>query len=124
MKKLVAIVGATALAIGLMAGTAVPAKTKAAPRKTTAKVGLHDYYYDPTSLNIAKGGKVKWTWMGFDNHNVTLYKAPNGVKKGDFRSTTAGHGTTFTRTFTKPGTYQFHCTIHPTQMYMTLKVTN
>jgi plastocyanin len=98
------------------------AAAAATAKRATKKVGVYNDYYSPNSANVAKGGKVKWTWFG-DDHNVTLDKAPRGVKKNDFRSPTAGAGFTFTRKFTKTGTYHFHCVVHPLDMQMTVKVT-
>ena len=101
--------------------TNLPAKAKAS--KSAKVVTVADSYYAPTAVTVPKDGKVKWAWQGTTSqpHNVTLYKAPAGVKKNDFRSQDASSGT-FTRKFTKPGAYQFHCTLHSVEMYMSVKV--
>jgi plastocyanin len=53
---------------------------------------------------------------------VTLIKGPKGVSKKSFTSATGAIGIKFERKFLKPGTYHFECTIHPTQMNMTITV--
>jgi plastocyanin len=117
-------VALTALAVGALAatGTASPLGKGKAPEKVKVK----DDFYSPTSVKVKKNGKVTWSWGKngtFDVHNVTLKKGPNGVKKSKFSSqTSAAPGFKFTKKFTKPGKYNFYCTIHPDVMKMTVKV--
>jgi plastocyanin len=112
----VAAVGAVALA---------PAGGASAKRATKPKiVKVSDDIYTPDDVTVRKYGKVKWDWTPvFNQHNVTLKKAPNGVRKADFRSqTTASPSYAFTRKFKKPGKYHFYCTIHPDVMQMDVVV--
>jgi plastocyanin len=113
-----AAVGASTLALGgvVTAGTAKP---------KVVEVG--DDYYDPVTVRVNKGGKVRWQWTAtLQPHNVKLDKAPRGVKKSKFRSqnmsSPAPPFPRFTRRFKKPGRYQFICTLHRFQMQMTVKV--
>jgi plastocyanin len=115
----------TALAVGAIAatGTASPSAKAAKPEK----VKVLDDFYNPDNVKIKKGKEVKWKWGAtFNQHNVTLKKGPNGVKKSKFRSQTTGgagaEGFTFTKKFKKPGKYNFYCTIHPDVMTMLVKV--
>jgi plastocyanin len=109
-----------ALAVGALGATGVAANSA---KSETEKVKVLDDFYKPNDVKIKKNDKVKWKWgQVFNNHNVTLKKGPNGVKKGDFRSQTTGaEGFTFTKKFKKTGKYNFYCTIHPDTM--TMKVT-
>jgi plastocyanin len=51
---------------------------------------------------VSKGGTVTWNWGGHDKHNVTFKSFHSKTQKtGSFR-----------HTFTKAGTYSYHCTIH------------
>jgi plastocyanin len=112
-----------ALAVGALAATGVASPL--AKGKKPEKVKVKDDFYTPTSVKVKKDGKVTWSWGSgtFDQHNVTLKKGPNGVKKSKFRSqTTAAAGFKFTKKFKKPGKYNFYCTIHPDVMTMTVKV--
>jgi plastocyanin len=90
----------------------------------TYNVKVRDDYYSPLSVKIRKDDKIKWAWgsTNINSHDVTLKKAPKGVKKGDYRSISGAIGITFKRKFTVPGTYDFYCTIHPDVMTMDVVV--
>jgi plastocyanin len=112
--RLIAAMGLAALGIGVTAPLA-------SGSKVVKNVSLVDFAFKPKKLTINKGSAVKWTWASgvTQLHNVTLVKAPSGVKKRNFTSTSGVHHKPFQRTFTKAGTYNFICTYHP---FMTLKV--
>jgi plastocyanin len=103
-------------AIAAAAGSGAVAKTQS--------VAVADNSYTPTKVSVPKGGTVKWTWSSANRnpHSVTITKAPKGVKKGPFRSQTRVSGYTFKPKFKTPGTYKFHCIVHPTSMRMTVTV--
>jgi len=65
-------------------------------------------YYSPTTITVVIGVNNTVTWTNNDNiaHTVT---ADNGV----FDSGLLNQGQTWTYTFTTPGTYAYHCSIHP-----------
>jgi plastocyanin len=111
-------VGAGALAPAAMAGGGPAAKSE------TVNVKVRDDYYTPTKVKIKKNNKVKWGWgsTNINSHDVTLKRGPKGVKKKDFRSISGAIGITFKRKFTVPGTYNFYCTLHPTDMKMDVVV--
>lgn len=128
MRQRLGILTAVALACAMAATLAAANTTTTSPKASSPAahhppkpVTVNDNYYSPTQVSVPKYGKVRWTWKAND-HNVTLYKAPTGVRKSDFRSATASVPFTFTRKFEKRGTYKFHCTIHPIEMQMTVKV--
>jgi plastocyanin len=79
----------------------------------TVKVG--DNYYGPKSLTVGRGTRVTWKWVGVLRHNVVVHAGP-----AEFNSKTQVRGT-FAHTFTKKGTYQLVCTVHPS-MKMTVVV--
>jgi plastocyanin len=95
-------------------GTAAPA-TPAAGSPTAAassggatgtSVTIKDFAFEPTSITIAPGSTVTWTNQDTVGHTAT-------ADDGAFDSRTMGSGATFSETFSSPGTYQYHCTIHP-----------
>ena len=65
------------------------------------KKGSH-FLWNPPVLRIKKGDTVKWSWTGNVPHNVT---GPG------FHSKTANK-LTYSRKFTRAGTYRVVCTIH------------
>ena len=78
-------------------------------------VKVDDNYYGPKSLTVGRGTRVTWKWVGVLRHNVVVHTGPAA-----FNSKTQVRGT-FAHTFTKKGTYQLVCTVHPS-MKMTVVV--
>jgi plastocyanin len=100
--------------------TAGPAPT-AAPGTTAIQLVAKNITFDQTSLSASAGNPVSIT---FDNqdagvlHNFSLYadKAhTQAVFKGDLVTGVASTTYTFDAPST-PGTYYFHCDVHPDQM--------
>lgn len=116
-----AVAVAALFTVGALAGVVAGKVTKP---KVVQVLDTNDGGFVPTDVSIRKRGKVRWEWgADFDNHNVTLIRAPSGVRKSRFRSqTTSNPDYHFTKRFRKPGTYKFICTIHPTQMKMKVEV--
>lgn len=124
VRKLRALVVVLCLAAVALLG--VTAASAQAPKKPPVKVTVNDFYFAPTSVSVKKGGSVKWIWSEFNTypHDVHLKQGPKGLKnKGRFSTTTtAVTDASFQRTFEVPGTYKFICTVHPSEMRMTVTV--
>jgi plastocyanin len=77
-----------------------------------------DDYFSPPSLNIPRGGSIRWVWpaRNLHPHNVRLTSGPRGVSKRAYRSPTRVRRYVFERAFPKPGSYRFVCTLHPFTM--------
>jgi plastocyanin len=73
---------------------------------TLAEMKVEDFQFNPTIVEIAAGGQVRWTWAGSSFHSVT------STGSGPLRSPTQGSGT-YTFTFPTPGRFDFFCTVHP-----------
>lgn len=78
--------------------------------------GTSTFGFSPTTMSIKAGTTVTWT-------NNT--QAPHTVSSdsGDpmsFNGSLDSNGSTFSFTFTQPGTYHYHCSVHP---YMTATIT-
>jgi plastocyanin len=72
--------------------------------------------YHPNPVTVAAGQAVTWTWEDQGNqHSVS-------ADDGSFESCLQGSGSSFTTTFTKAGTYPYHCSIH-SQMKGSVTVT-
>jgi plastocyanin len=116
------LLAACVAAVALLGAPAATAREHAAKPK---EVSINDFYFGPSSLTINKNQKVKWVWSELNTypHDVHLKSGPKGVSKTLYSTkTTAVTGATFTRKFTTPGVYKFICTIHPTQMKLTVVV--
>jgi plastocyanin len=66
------------------------------------------------TVEIRKGGTVKWTWADGQPHNV---KGPGFSSK-----VLSGKGKTYSHKFGKKGTFKIICQIHPTTMKTVVKV--
>lgn len=107
--------GGRALATALLAGLlALPALAQtagpaAAQRATaaTAAVVIQNFAFAPASLTINVGDTVVWTQKDAVGHTVT---SDNNTWQ---ESPLLQQGQTFKFTFTKAGTYTYHCSPHP-----------
>src|SRR5262245_55262056 len=88
-------------AYGAPASTAATTTTTAATAAT-----IKDFSFQPDVLKVKVGAKVTWTNDDAVPHTVTA--DTNSFASGNLRS--AG---SFSFTFTRPGTYAYHCSIHP-----------
>jgi plastocyanin len=110
-KPLVAGLLVTLVAALLTAGPALSA------RKT---VEVDDNYFvregDPPTVKVGRYDRVVWEWEGNNPHNVTVTRGPV-----EFQSKTKTSGT-YRKRVTRRGTYKIVCTIHRSEMRMTLRV--
>jgi plastocyanin len=74
-----------------------------------AAVTIVDFAFQPASLEVPIGTTVTWTNSGAAPHTVT-------ADDGAFDSGTLQPGGTFSVTFDTPGTFAYHCEIHPSMM--------
>ncbi len=79
------------------------------PAVGPSDVGMASVAFAPTTLKVKVGTTVKWTNGDDIEHNVV-------ANDGTFNSGLMKSGATFTFTFSKPGTYEYVCSIHPEQM--------
>jgi len=100
--------GNTALPQVYSAQPAVHAQDAAPGAQTQSgtAVTISNFAFQPASLQIAAGTTVTWTNSDGTAHTVTS-------DNGDFDSGSLAPGATFTQTFMTPGTYTYHCQIHP-----------
>ena len=96
------------------APTATPtANPTPTPTPTTASssgnsVSIMNFSFTPNSLTVKVGTKVTWTNHDSVTHTVT-------ANQGAFNSPVLP-GSSISFTFTKAGTYAYHCMIHPYMM--------
>ena len=87
---------------------------------------IFDFYFGPEKVTLKEGQSINWVWAEANTypHDVHLKSGPKSLKgKASYSTkTTAVTNAEFEKTFTTPGTYKFICTIHPTQMHMTVVV--
>jgi amicyanin len=88
------------------------ASTAAAAPVAADAVTIRNFAFGPQIVTVKLGETVHWTNRDSEAHTVTS-------DAGAFNSPVLQPGASFSFTFTKPGTYSYHCTIHP---FMTGKV--
>ena len=87
------------------AGPAAPS-TGSAPPATGNAVNIDNFAFAPAKLTVPAGSTVTWTNRDEEPHNVV-------ANDGSFHSPGMGSQATFSFTFTKAGTFDYVCSIHP-----------
>ena len=90
----------------------------------TVGVTIQDFTFSPASLTIKAGTSVRWTNNGPSAHTTVSdmgawssgVLSPPGSGGGVYGGGGSAGGT-FEFTFMQPGTYPYHCAIHPPSMY-------
>jgi plastocyanin len=91
-------------------GTAQP--TPPLPSNMANVIAIKDFVFNPSSLTIKAGSTVSWVNQGSAPHQVVSDKS-SAVQ---FSSKELQTGGSYSFTFTKPGTYPYHCSIHPSMV--------
>jgi plastocyanin len=85
----------------------MPTATSAAGAPVAANtVSIKNFAFAPAAVTVKVGTTITWTNTDQEAHTVTS-------KDGAFHSPVLNAGSTYHYTFTKPGTYNYLCTIHP-----------
>lgn len=72
----------------------------------TLAVTIKNFAFNKSSMTIAQGTTVRWTNSDTTPHTVTS-------DNGKFASPTLNNADTWTYTFDKLGTFDYHCALHP-----------
>ena len=89
----------------------------------SADVTIQDFSFSPATLTVKVGTTVRWTNNGPSAHTTV---SDNGVWTSGMLAAPGGGGGyggggsaggTFSFTFMTPGTFGYHCAIHPPSMY-------
>jgi plastocyanin len=75
----------------------------------SAEVSLRDDSLQPKTLTVAAGTTVRWTNEGKHRHTVTF-------DQQQWDSGPINPGVSYSHKFDRPGTYAYHCELHPQQM--------
>jgi plastocyanin len=97
------------LAVSVVLVLSLVALSGIAGARASTKINVGDDFFSPDKKTIADGTKVKFNWIGDDEHDVVKKKGPGG----DFGSgPLEGSGVLFKHKFKKTGTYKIICTLH------------
>ena len=97
---------AVLVAIALVVVTPRGFVAHAADQSGAAAIKIDNFTFGPANLTVAAGTTVTWT----NNDDV-----PHTVVSDDklFKSMALDTDEKFSYTFTKPGTYNYFCSVHP-----------
>ncbi len=100
--------------------TPVPASTttpkpEVAAKKTHA-VDIKDFAFAPSELKIKVGDTVVFTQRDATIHTVDTDPHPTHTQLPGFVSGSLAQGQSYSHTFTKAGTFTYHCSPHPNMM--------
>lgn len=87
-----------------------------------AAVAIEDFSFSPSTLTIKAGTTVTWTNDGPSAHTTTSDTGVWDSGTLDAPSASGGYGGgspggNYSFTFNTPGTYSYHCKIHPPSLY-------
>lgn len=74
------------------------------PVAGVTQIAIVDERYDPPSVIIDPGQTLTWTNKDHDNHSATGANFDTGI---------IAPGASVKITFTEPGTFRYHCVVHP-----------
>lgn len=83
--------------------------TNASQTSASGKVSIQNMMFTPSQITIAKGGSVTWT----NNDNITHTVVDDLSNVGGPASGDIAPGQSYSFTFNKTGSFQYHCSIHP-----------
>ena len=83
-----------------------PPGPPAAAGRDTVRATIEDFLFQPGRIEVPAGTTIVWTNNGQVAHTVT-------AEDGSFESGPIEPGQSHALTFTRPGTFPFHCTPHP-----------
>jgi len=116
MKRIKLMFGSAAIlatALALSAGTGPNAAMSSGDKPASgAEVKIDNFSFGPASVTVPVGSTITWT-----NHDDVPHVVASDDKS--FKSKALDTDDRFSFTFTKPGTYEYFCAIHPK---MTAKV--
>jgi plastocyanin len=93
------------------------------PNTSSNAISVTNNYFDPVTTTITANTKVTWTWntCGGDGYGGQTCVS-HSILFDDGTASGQQEQGTWSRTFTTPGTYKYHCTIHGASMAGTIVV--
>jgi plastocyanin len=92
-----------------------PDRYTAAPAPGENEVYINSMSFGPRTLKVKAGTTVIWTNHDVTSHTVTF--DDGSVNSGELKP-----GDSYEFTFTTPGTYNYHCSMHPELMKAAIEV--
>ena len=93
------------LSLVLILVTTLMPKVASAPL-SARQITIENYTFKPATISVPAGTTITWKNLDDDPHTVT-------ANDGSFNSKGLAQGDTWSHRFDKPGTYPYHCSVHP-----------
>ena len=112
MKQML-IIGFLIMIIAVSGCSAQKTQVQPTTAPTTGDVGIKKdveisgFAFNPSTLTIPKGTSIIWTNKDSAKHTIV---SDTG---NEINSDSISQGETYVHTFSSPGTYSYHCGIHP-----------
>jgi plastocyanin len=114
----------TAAGVAIVAGCGSGMSSSPSSNSTSpSQVTIQDFSFKPATLTVKAGTTVTWINSGPSAHTVTsdtmVFQSANlsGPTAGDAYGGGGMAGASFQFTFNTPGTYAYHCSLHPPSSY-------
>lgn len=79
----------------------------------TPTVSIENFTFNPASITVPKGTTVTWVNQDSADHQI-VNDAKDSIGQGAlFTSSSLPKGSSYSFRFDTPGTYPYHCSIHP-----------
>jgi plastocyanin len=86
---------------------AAPAAAPASPAIATNAVSISNFKFGPEAITVKVGASV--TWTNTDDEAHTVFFSYDGSRSPIL----VNSANVYSKTFSTPGTFVYHCTIHP-----------
>lgn len=104
MKKLLLVTVFCVLVAALLVSAGCRKSTKKVSPTTENAVQIADFAFNPDTITVTAGMEITWT-----NEDSTVHT----VTGADFESGEIKPAQSYNHAFSSPGTYDYHCSIHP-----------
>ncbi len=90
-----------------------PATTQQTPIPGGNTVAIKNFAFSPATMTVTQGTTVIWMNQDSAEHQIINDASGSNPEGAIFKSNPLPNGASYSFTFNTPGTYPYHCTIHP-----------
>jgi len=104
--------------VAALAATGILAIASGASGRASKTIEVGDNFFGPAKTKIKKDDRLKFNWVGVEEHDVARAKGPGKFFES---GPITGSGVQYSHKFTKKGDYTVICTLHQ-EMKMKVEV--
>jgi plastocyanin len=76
-------------------------------------VTIKNFAFSPQTMTVSQGSTVTWVNQDSVEHQIINDTSGSNAEGAIFKSTSLPNGASYSFKFDIPGTYPYHCSIHP-----------